>query len=216
MPARDSTSHLLIGKTFNRLTVTGICRVPWKHGTRSGLIWRCSCGVEGQCPKWAVIDGKKKSCGCLKIQSLIERRKTHGQSGKITYKIWASMIQRCMNPYASGFKRYGGRGITVCERWLAFSNFFADMGERPKGLFIERKDNNGNYEPGNCCWATKIAQSRNTRRNRMLTFQGRTQPMCAWADEMKISQSNLENRINQLGWSVEKSLTTPVVPGQKR
>lgn len=125
------------------------------------------------------------------------------------------MIQRCTNPKAVGFKRYGGRGISVCERWLTFANFLEDMGERPKGLFIERKDNNGNYEPGNCCWATKIEQARNTRRNRMLTFRGRTQPMCAWADEMNISQDNLENRINQMGWSVDKALTTPVVPYQK-
>jgi len=119
------------------------------------------------------------------------------------------MFQRCYNPNGTKYADYGGRGITVCDRWLKFENFYADMGDRPEGMEIDRfPDNDGNYEPGNCRWATRPEQMRNTRANRMITFQGRTQCLTDWANEIGVGCSTICTRLAR-GWSLERALTTP-------
>lgn len=138
------------------------------------------------------------------------RNTTHGRSHTPIYRTWASMCNRCTNQNDPNYPRYGGRGITVCERWgSSFDNFLADMGERPEGMSIERKDNSGNYEPGNCRWATRKEQAQNTRRNVQLTFGGRTQPMVAWAAEVGITPAALRLRL-QKGWTLERALSSPL------
>lgn len=118
------------------------------------------------------------------------------------------MIARCTHEY---FENYQQRGITVCDRWRAsFEAFLADMGERPKGTSIERSDNSKGYEPGNCCWATRKEQARNTRRNKYLTFKGETRPLADWAELLDLNYSAVKQRINKLGWDVERAFTTPV------
>ncbi len=95
---------------------------------------------------------------------------------------WKDMKARCLNPNAQNYNRYGGRGITICSRWLqSFQNFFDDMGKRPKGMTLERKENNGNYEPGNCIWADRFQQANNTRRNRFIEFNGERHTVSQWA-----------------------------------
>lgn len=125
-----------------------------------------------------------------------------------TYQCWASMLQRCLNSGNRNYPNYGGRGIKVCQRWLAFGNFLADMGERPPGMSLDRyPDQNGNYEPGNCRWATPKEQMRNTRWNRMLTFDGRTQCVSAWVEETGLSRGRLLT-LDQKGLALEHQNAT--------
>lgn len=132
--------------------------------------------------------------------------KTHGMCESPAYRSWAGIIQRCTNPKCKAWESYGGRGITVCERWLKFENFFADMGPRAPDLSIERIDVNGNYEPGNCKWATKKEQYNNKRNTRLLTHQGETATMSEWARRCGLEPTTLLTRMER-GWSVERALT---------
>jgi hypothetical protein len=135
---------------------------------------------------------------------------THGLTKSAEYGIWSAMKRRCYNTHCQDYPSYGGRGIKVCEAWLKFENFYADMGPRPSSAHsIDRLDNNGDYEPGNCRWSTPIAQARNTRRNVRLTFNGKTQTISEWAYELGFSQRTLQTRLKR-GWPIEAALTTPL------
>ena len=139
----------------------------------------------------------------------------HGASigHKVTseYGTWSDMKQRCSNPRHRKYHRYGGRGIVVCERWQCFKNFFADMGRRPSIRHsLDRIDNNGNYEPGNCRWATTKQQARNTVSNQLVSFQGETLCLAEWAERKGIKPLTLRARIFEYGWTVERAMTTPV------
>ena len=132
----------------------------------------------------------------------------HGHES-LTYKTWSAVIQRCTNPNASHYEYYGGRGITVCERWKIFINFLEDMGERPAGSTIDRINTNGNYEPSNCRWATKSQQERNMRNSRLLTAFGKTMALADWADTIGMNRTSLHARLRR-GFSVERALTQKV------
>jgi hypothetical protein len=141
-----------------------------------------------------------------------EERTAHGHSkgaGSPTYQTWRNMRSRCENPNVPAYKNYGGRGITVCERWKTFENFLADMGERPEGMTIERIDNDRGYEPGNCRWATYNEQARNMRSNQRITLNGETKCLTEWAEQYGIKMPTLWARL-RMGWSVEEALTKPV------
>ena len=127
------------------------------------------------------------------------------------------MIQRCTNPKARQYADYGGRGIKVCERWILFDNFIADMGPRPNGQYpsgrakytIERKDTNGNYTPDNCVWATYKQQAQNRRVHRMVTYRGKTQPFAVWIDDLGLNYKIVHQRIAR-GWTVEQAFERPI------
>lgn len=127
-----------------------------------------------------------------------------------TYKSWKGMIERTTNPRAVNWQRYGGRGITTCAAWLKFGNFLSDMGERPDGYTLERRDNSLGYSPDNCYWIPSSAQANNRRNNTFLTLHGRVQTLAQWASELGISQSTLSGRISYLKWDDERALSTPV------
>ena len=128
------------------------------------------------------------------------------------YGVWAAMWQRCVNPNDKNFRNYGGRGIIVCARWKLFVSFLEDMGPRPAGATIERKDNNGGYEPGNCLWVSRSAQQRNRRNNILVTHNGETRVMKDWFVSSVVSLSTFRRRILR-GWNVTHALTAP--PGTR-
>ena len=135
----------------------------------------------------------------------------HGMSYSPEYRVWVGMLCRCYYPVTHGYSRYGGRGITVCEKWSAsFSAFFHDMGVRPSNEHtLERIDNMKGYTPENCRWATRKEQSRNRQTNLVLTFKGKTQVATDWAIELNIPPMTLFQRLHRK-WSIEKAFTTPV------
>lgn len=132
-------------------------------------------------------------------------------SGTTTHRIWKGIVARCTIQSASGYANYGGRGITVCERWRnSFANFLADMGERPsENHSIERIDYNAGYSPENCRWATRIEQNRNTRANRKLTIFGETKCLSEWAEQYGINEASIRRRLDS-GWSECDAVTSPI------
>ena len=128
------------------------------------------------------------------------------------HAIWSSMRQRCDNPNNQAYHRYGGRGITVCERWQTFSNFVEDMGPRPPGLQLDRIDNDKGYSPDNCRWATPMENSHNTATNRRLTLDGVTKTLAEWGRDTGLSQPVITHRL-KAGWQLDKALTAPRFKG---
>lgn len=181
---------------------------------RGNTWWRClcDCGVTRVVTRSNLRSGNAKSCGCQNYVTSGIANRTHGLTKHPLYGIWWKMVCRCGNPADTSWGSYGGRGITVCERWMSVENFIADMGERPARMTIERVNNNLGYTPENCRWATYAEQSRNTRRTRMFTFNGKTQCLEDWAREIGIDQSTLITRLRR--HSVAESLGVP--KGQMR
>lgn len=129
-------------------------------------------------------------------------------SASPTYAVWSNMRQRCDNPKNSAFGNYGARGIRVCTRWETFENFIADMGHAPDGMSIEREDNYGNYEPSNCRWATPVEQGQNKRNNRLLTINGETLTISAWARRYGLEVGTIWRRL-ETGWPEKAAVTCP-------
>ncbi len=125
-------------------------------------------------------------------------------------RCWEGMLHRCDNPNAHAYNRYGGRGIKVCERWRKFENFCNDMGSRPQGFTIERRNNNKGYSPENCHWASRKEQSNNTRTNRRITYNGKTLTISQWAEQTGLSHCRINRRL-EAGWSVSRALTEPAI-----
>ncbi len=192
----------LTGQTFNQLTVIS------SQGSKNGkFYWLCAC----TCGETAIVrgshltSGNTQSCGCLEKASKL----THGKRHDPSYKIYRGILDRCYNSANPSYSYYGGRGIKVCDRWReSIENFLLDVGKRPNGASIDRIDNNGNYEPNNCRWASRREQQANRRDNRRLTLNGETKSLTEWATLHNLKPKTIKSRL-RLGWSTEKALTTP-------
>ena len=200
----------VLGERFGRLVVVaeaGFRDLP--SGRRRCVQCLCDCGGTATVYLTSIRSGRTSSCGCLWLEKGKLDTRRHGRSRSAAYFVWQGMKARCLRA-----PRYKGRGIKVCERWAdahGFESFLADMGERPSPKHsIERIDNDGNYEPANCRWATKVEQGRNTRRNHFITINGEKKCVSEWSAKFGIPVQTLLRRV-KLGWPVA-ALSKPPKP----
>ena len=201
----SSRATVLTGLEFGRLMVVDRAENS-RHG---GARWRCkcSCGNFHTVSSAALTAGKSKSCGCLKKESPYK----HGMCGTRTYNSWNGMKRRCYEPGNNRYKHYGGRGISVCIRWVdSFDNFYLDMGERPEGKTLDRINSNKNYYKGNCRWATSVEQARNKRTNRRFAYKGKTLLWSEWSFLLGGNSTLVYNRVLTLGWNESDAVTRKV------
>lgn len=193
-----------IGVSYGKLTIVSESE---KINGKRHFLCECECGNVGVHRLEDIRAGKIKSCGCFNKEKEIK----HGLSGTRIYNTWKSMISRCNDAKCDSFNSYGGRGIKVCEGWLDASTFYAwsIANGYEDDLTIERKNVNGNYEPGNCTWIPLREQANNTRRSRTITHNGQTMILKKWAKRLNIKYATLKNRL-RLGWSIGKALESPL------
>ncbi len=201
----------MLGMRFERLTVIAPAEPTYRSDGKSRRRWkcRCDCGNETVVLQTCLRSGDTRSCGCLYRELLVSDRLTHGQSKTRLYTVWTHMKQRCFNPNDDRYADYGGRGITVCDAWReSFEIFLQDMGPRPLGHTLDRIDNDGNYEPANCRWATAAEQARNKRNNIIVEWRGARMTLKDAAQLKGIHPATVWCRLER-GWSLERALTTP-------
>lgn len=192
----------LYGKRFGRLQV--ISREESSSTGKSRWRCLCDCGAETIAHGADLANGHSTTCGCGQRDATKRVLTTHGSTETAEYRIWCLMKGRCLNPRDRRFTRYGGRGITVCERWRSdFAAFLSDMGPRPTPRHsIDRIDNNGNYEPSNCRWATPKEQARNTRRTRYVEIGGVVGRLAQVADDLGIPYGTMKQRARRGSFGV--------------
>lgn len=209
----DIPSHLqdFVGQSFGRLVVINY----QGKSTYDDHLWlcRCICGNTRAVSMQSLKRGYSSSCGCLKKELISKRSKKHSMTKTKIYKCWQNMKNRCLDPSNIGYKDYGGRGITICDRWLlSFENFYADMGLPPNADYsIERVDNDGPYTQDNCVWAPRLRQNRNSRHNRLVTINGITKCISEWAEETGIPANVVYARLHRGGWTEEEAILTPLL-----
>jgi hypothetical protein len=197
----------LTGRKFGKLTVASKTN---RRSSNGGVVWlcKCDCGNIKEVIGHSLSTGNTSSCGCIpKNPNKFGNHQKHELTGTRIYMIWAGMKARCLKKQIKNYLRYGGRGIKVCDRWMKFENFYEDMRQGySDNLTIERINNNGNYEPNNCRWATNKEQSNNRRNNHLITYKNKTQNVTQWANEYGINKYTLLTRLVRDQLSIERAL----------
>lgn len=202
-------------KRFGRLTAI-------KHAgrnERNSALWLCTCdcGNEKLVAYAELKTGRTKSCGCIRRERAAQMNAKHGMSYSKEFVSWTKAKDRCFNSKHPAFHKYGGSGITMCDKWKnSFEEFYSELGLCPRGHTIDRIDNNKGYEPGNCRWASKKTQSQNSVWPRVVTIAGVSKNISEWAAVYGISNSVIYNRLNKLMWPIEQAVTTPPRKLRKR
>lgn len=211
----DRTGEVVSGETFGNLTVIQEAKPHLRPHAKNGNIVKermveceCVCGNIITTQLAHLRNGSSKSCGCS--------RETHNLSGHHLYSIWADVKKRCFNKNHVAFHRYGGRGITICERWKDFQNFYDDLilGYK-KGLTLDRINNDGNYEPNNCRWATVKNQCNNTCNTIRVEYNGEIYPLTIICEKLGVNYMTIRNRIKTLGLTFTEAINRPKYLSQK-
>lgn len=196
------------GVRFGRLI--GVVLISRDLTPENNHLWEfvCDCGNHVERRIKNVRSGKTSSCGCLARELTVARNETHGLTRQFPreYGLWKGMRDRCQRTGNRSYADYGGRGITVCPRWEDFARFMDDMGPCPNGLSIDRMDTNGNYEPGNCRWATATQQANNKRSNHVITYLGKSLTLQQWCDKFNLEASKVRYRLKR-GWNLDRAFS---------
>lgn len=196
----------ITGRRFSRWLVLR----EFGKDRRGNVLWlcRCDCGSIRLIATNTIRAGQSSSCGCLREDYYESCRTRSGKSSELIYRSWRGMIHRCTNIENIRYENYGKRGITVCDRWLDFENFEADMGEPPSlNSSIERIDNDGNYEPSNCRWATNKEQARNRRTTYWVEYDNEVKSLAGWCEELDLPYHQTWKRLRVFGWDIERAFS---------
>jgi len=193
--------HNLMGKKFGSLTV-----IENITKERSRWLCRCDCGNTHEAYAFQLLNGKSDNCGCLTGAKSSVSHAIHGMSGSPLHRTWSGMRQRCLNPNNDRWDSYGGRGIKICDRWLSFENFYADMGDRPADTSLDRIDNDKGYFPANCKWSSRQQQQNNMRSNVIISYNGEARTLANWASHLNLDEGMLRARYVR-GWGVDRLFT---------
>lgn len=206
----------LVGKVFGQLTVIG----SEPSNSKGKRMWKCSCscGNESIISTCSLRTSHTTSCGCKKKMTLGDATRKHGLSRTPEHNAWLSMRRRCYDPKDKRYHTHGARGIRVCDRWLGVNgakNFLNDMGRKPSSDYsLDRKDNDGNYDPKNCRWATAEQQGNNQRRNVFIEFDDERLTISQWERKLGFESDTLRNRINS-NWDLARAMTEKPSPGRR-
>jgi hypothetical protein len=212
-----SEYEYITGQIFGKLIAVKRVKTPGEREAK--WICKCDCGGATKTRISNLKTGVTKSCGCRRTEILTELKTTHGGRKTRIYNIWNKMKRRCNDPKDRSYYQYGGRGISVCEEWNHSFEVFRDWAYKngyTEELSIDRIDNDGNYCPENCRWATATTQARNRRSNTRIEFKGKVHSFAEWGEITGIPMHTLRDRILRYDWPIERALTEPVAEKYRR
>ena len=212
-------ARIKVGAVFSRWTIVSKAETIRYPNGHSAQVWicRCACGVMKEVRATHIRSGKSGSCGCLHKEIASSVSLKHGDRKSAMYEVWTQMIQRCENPKNKAYKNYGARGIRVCTEWHDYPVFLRDMGPTYQhGLTIDRKDNDGNYEPSNCRWVTNKVNCRNQQRTIRVEWDGVPTALSDLAEQHGVRLLTAYSRYRLKGWSLRQSLGLDAPPKQHR